>query len=335
MWMQHMGNELTVTRAGDVGRVLQSAEVFIARWKEGKNAETLRAYAGDLAHFAGWLMQHLETPLDEAGAVNALFAMGQGEANETVHAYRNRLLAGGLAPATVNRRLNALRSIVSTGQQFGYVPWTLNVDSVASRKYRDTRGVPASDVVRVLEHVRKHPRLSTAARDVAIVTLLFVIGLRISEVLGLDLEHVDVRGGRLSILGKARTEREWVTIPPLVQRVLKAWLTHRGRTPGALFVKINRHGQLSDGRLTGPGVRDCMQRWGDELELVLRPHGFRHSAVTTLLDMTNGDIRSASKFARHSSIEVTAIYDDNRQDTAGASAGILAKRVAGVLEGLE
>src|SRR5690349_12443018 len=137
-----MTNDLIVRPDGNQVRKLAGAEQFIARWQEGRSKDTQRAYAGDIRHFTDWLREHLEVPLTEATAINALFQMDQGQANETVVAYRNRMTAGGLAPATVNRRLNALRSIVGTGRQFGYVPWTLDVDSVSSRKYRDTRGVP-------------------------------------------------------------------------------------------------------------------------------------------------------------------------------------------------
>jgi len=57
-------------------------------------------------------------------------------------------------------------------------------------------------------------RTVAAARDVAIVRVLFDLALRRGEVADLDLAHFDARAGRLSVLGKGRREREWRTLPP-------------------------------------------------------------------------------------------------------------------------
>ena len=56
------------------------------------------------------------------------------------------------------------------------------------------------------------------------------------------------------------------------------------------------------------------------------PHGFRHLAITSALDLTKGDVRAAQKFSRHKDVRVLNTYDDNRQDLAGD----VARLVAGV-----
>lgn len=336
-----MGTDLTIARpAGAIvvgGRELDPARL-IERWQEGRSQETLKAYAGDLAAFTRWFDNHLNQPalpyLSEGEAVTTLFLMHPGDANETARAYRSSMVDARLAPATINRRLSALRSLVSLGKQFGHILWELDCPDVKSQKYRDTRGPDPDDVARVLEYVSKQKNPATSARDVAIVMLLFANGLRVGEVTKLDLADLDQRGSRLQITGKGRREPEWVTLAVSTLKVLKTWISHRGREPGALFVGIDRHGRLK-GRIGGIGIWDRMQVWGEALELVLRPHGFRHSAITAALDATNGDIRSARKFARHRNVEVTLHYDDNRSDSAGATSKLVAQRVAAVVDGLE
>src|SRR5262245_4055337 len=80
---------------------------LIERWQEGRSPHTVCAYGRDLAHFARW--SKAVTPGE---AITRLLAGTMGEANECMHAYRGAMLDAGLAPATVNRRLSALRSIV-------------------------------------------------------------------------------------------------------------------------------------------------------------------------------------------------------------------------------
>jgi len=331
-----MSNELTIARSVEIAepRALDPAKL-IERWKEGRSEKTLLAYAGDLAHFTRWLGDHQpgQPMLSEGNAIAMLFAMHPGEANETARSYRNSMVDARLAPATVNRRLAALRSIVAVGKQFGHIFWDLELADVRSQKYRDTRGPDPADIARVIEHVSKAENPARAARDVAIVMLMFANGLRVGEVVSLNTTSIDMRGMRLEIMGKGRRETEWITIDVTVGKVLKTWLGFRGRDPGPLFVGIDRHGRQKD-RITDVGIRQNMAQWGDELELVLRPHGLRHSAVTAVLDATNGDIRAARKFARHGSVEVTLRYDDNREDLAGNASKLIAARMAAVIDGL-
>lgn len=59
----------------------------------------------------------------------------------------------------------------------------------------------------------------------------------------------------------------------------------------------------------------------------VRPHGLRHAAITTVLDLTGGDIRKGQSFARHANPSTTLRYDDNRQDAGGEAAKLLADAV--------
>jgi integrase/recombinase XerC len=300
-------------------------ERLIERWREGRSPQTLRAYTSDLQNFAAWMMA-----TTAGSAIDALLRMGQGEANETVRAYRSGLVDKGIAPATINRRLSALRSLVALAKEFGYVTFDLSTKNVRSQAYRDTRGPERDIMVELLQYAKAQPHRAKAARDVAVFLLLgYGRALRRGEVVGIDLEHFDVRGSRLSVLRKAKRERQWLSLDPLVTRKLKAWIALRGSEPGPLFLQVGRGGRVLAGRrLSGDGVHKVLQTMGAKLGGIIRPHGLRHAAITAALDETNGNVRAARKFSGHASIEVLIRYDDNRKDVGGEVATKVVRRVA-------
>lgn len=179
-----------------------------------------------------------------------------GRGNECLHAYRGAMLDAGLAPATVNRRLSALRSIVQLGRTFGMVTWSLEIDGVKTKAYRDTAGPGLQGVTAVKRQAAKHRSPAKAARDVAIIRLLFDLALRRGEVAMLDLKDLDLRASRLWIKGKGRREREAITLPPRTVAVLKAWLRHRGKEPGPLFINFH-HANKCLVRLEPNGIVPC------------------------------------------------------------------------------
>src|SRR5262249_57201015 len=87
-----------------------------------------------------------------------------GRGNECLHAYRGAMLDAGLAPATVNRRLSALRSIVQLGRTFGMVTWSLEIDGVKTKAYRDTAGPGLPGGTAAKRQTAKQPPPAKAAR---------------------------------------------------------------------------------------------------------------------------------------------------------------------------
>jgi integrase/recombinase XerC len=318
-------NELVPFEGAGVSARTLDAEMLIERWQEGRLAQTLRAYASDLKVFAAWM----KSP-GAGAAVHALLTMAPGEANETVRAWRSAMIDRGVAPATINRRLSALRSLVSLGKDFGYVVFDLTTKNVRSQAYRDTRGPERDVMVALLEYAKGQPHEAKAARDVALFLLLgYGRALRRGEVVSLDLEHFDTRGSRLSVLRKGKREREWLSIDSLVTRKLQAWIVLRGRESGPLFLQVGKGGGVrTSQRLSGDGVHKVLQEMGAKLGAVIRPHGLRHAAITAALDETNGNVRAAREFSGHASIEVLLRYDDNRKDVGGEVASKVVRRVA-------
>lgn len=222
----------------------------------------------------------------------------------------------GLKAATVNRRLAALRALVKLARTLGLVAWALEIANLKADQDRDLRGPTRGALKRVL-HVLDQRGDAKAKRDRAILRLLHDLGLRRGEVVSLDLLHVDLTAGTLSVLGKGRSARVTLTLPDETNAVLKAWLAARGTAPGPLFTNYDRAGK--GGRLTGTSVYRLIRSLG-----LGRPHGVRHAAITEALDLMGGDVRKVGRFSRHRDLRLVAVYDDNRQDLAGQVARAVA-----------
>lgn len=315
-------------------RVSVPAE-FTAEFFRGRSAATVEAYRRDLQGFVDWLRDVRGLPVETVDdAARVLFTGSHGNANGLAIGWRNHLAEDrGLAPASVNRKLAALRSLVAMGRTLGVVGWKLEVRAVESRAYRDTAGPGVDAVVATIAAAEAQPNPEKAARDVAILWLLFGAALRRIEVQRLDVADVDLRAGRLMILGKKRTEREPFTIPAEAVEALRRWLDVRGTEAGPLFVNLSRSHDRQ--RMTGRGVLKTVNALGAVAGVEgLRCHGLRHSAITAALDATNGDVRAVQRFSRHRDVRVLSVYDDNRSDLAGdvatlVAAKAVARRVAG------
>ncbi len=295
-----------------------SLEGLVRAFLAGRTARTLEAYREDLES----LRAYLGVASVDAVA-RELLGRGHGAANAMALAYRAHLVERGLAPATVNRRLAAVRSLVKVANTLGLVGWRLEVENVKSERYRDTRGPGLDGFRKMLRQV--DAQSNKGRRDVALLRLLFDLALRRGEALSLDVEHVDIAFGTVSILGKGRTERVALSLPAPTSSALTDWLEARGSQPGPLFLNMDRAGKGQ--RLTGRSVVRILARLGAGVGLSVRPHGLRHAAITEALEVTGGDVRKVQRFSRHRDVRTVALYDDNRRDIAGEVARIVAASV--------
>lgn len=290
-------------------------------WLAGRTPHTLRAYRKDLDDFAAFL-GHPAAPV----AVHAFLSLDGGQAHATALYYRAHLTDRGLSPATIGRRLAALRSVVKCARMLGRVSWNLEVEAPRPEAYRDTRGPGEAGWKSMVKAVRKKADEgdARAVRDLAIVRLLHDLGLRRGEVCALDYEDLDQERGTVAVVGKGHRQASHLTLPDPTIEALADWLAVRGTEPGPLFMRLDNAGS-GTGRLTGEAVRLIVKGLGAEagMERAVRPHGLRHQAITSALE-SGHKLEKVMKFARHSNPRTTMIYDDNRADVAGEVARSIA-----------
>jgi len=289
-----------------------SAARALTIWLQGFGSEnTRRAYRREMERFAS----HCGSA-DMFDAAERFLGLDDGPAHAIVDAYRGDLIADGLAPATINRSMAALNSFTKSARRHDLTTLRLEARSIKSKPYRDTKGPGLRGVQRLLDAARVQRQMK-ADRDVAIIRLLFSLGLRRGEVATLNMGHVDLETGTVSIKGKGRTEREPLTLCPGSLTALAAWMKHRPaeNSDAALFVGLDHANQSN--RLSGWGIYHVVRTLGRQAGVKARPHGLRHTAITAALDTFNGDVRKVRSFSRHANVATLMAYDDNRNDGAG------------------
>jgi integrase/recombinase XerC len=297
-------------------------DLYSALLADAKKPTTRRAREQDVAD----LTRFLVCP-DPSEACALFVAGGAPQANAIATAYTRSMLDKKLAPATINRRVSTLRRLVKLGRRFDVLSWGLEVDSQRVESFRDTTGPGRAGWLRLLNVATKAAaRTAKGKRDLAIVLLLHDQGSRRAEVTALDLDDLDAEGGRLLVIGKGKTEKAPMTLNARTLLALTDWTATRGLEPGPLFIRLDKarpKGQLA--RLDGDGVHLVVGQLGRKAKLSrpVKPHGLRHEAITRVLQLTNGNIEAAQKFARHADPKTTQRYNDNRSDVAGAMARLL------------
>jgi len=306
-----------------------SYKSLIDSFLSGRNERTIAAYRDDLKNFCSFLRLNTKVEsLDEAAELT--LSHGHGFANSIALKYKTHMVERGLAPATINRRLAALRSLVKLSRTLGMVQFSLEVENCKSQSYRDTKGPGKAGFRSMLEAVARSAtterRRLKAIRDTAILHLLYDLALRRGEVVNLDLEDVDLEAGTLAVMGKGKTQKINLTLPDETKNALSKWIEVRGEDPGALFVDMcpvfTKHS-----RLGGIGLYLLIKKIGERAGIRCRPHGLRHAAITTALELTNGNFQSVSRFSRHANVQTVVKYDDNRLDLAGNISSLVAKSV--------
>ena len=147
-------------------------------------------------------------------------------------------------------------------------------------------------------------------RDKAILEVLFSTGLRVSELVNLDRNQVNLKQREFGVIGKGRRPRV-VFLSVRAVDWLARYLENRKDDYPPLFIRYRGAGQ--DKRLTARSVQRIVQKYGRRcrLPMEITPHVLRHSYATDLL-MAGADIRSVQEMLGHKNIATTQIYNQNR-----------------------
>jgi integrase/recombinase XerC len=260
---------------------------------------TALAYGRDLAGFLDFLREHL-------GAVPSLAeleALGPAD----FRAYLAARAQDGIERSSSARALSTLRGFFRFLDRRGLAK---NAALAAVRTPQLPKSVPkplsAEDAGLALERIVELAEAPwIGRRNLAILTLLYGCGLRLSEALGLTRAEAPLKPGMLSITGKGRKTRLVPVLPAVSEAVAEyvALCPHRLSAKGPLFVGV-RGGPLNP-RL----VQRQMQRLRALLGLpeTATPHALRHSFATHLL-AGGGDLRSIQELLGHASLSTTQRY---------------------------
>jgi integrase/recombinase XerC len=212
------------------------------------------------------------------------------------------------ARSTVARRLAALRSWC----RFLCRQGTLTTNPAAGlRGPRQEKKLPLfltqEDLGQLLEAPPEGAPLGR--RDRAILETLYSAGLRVSELVGLDVSDLDLDGGTATAKGKGKRERLALLGPPAVA-ALNAWLADRaallgGRAAGQAALFLNKNGTRLSARSVGRLLDKYLAQAG--LDARASPHTLRHSFATHLLD-AGADVRGVQELLGHKSLGTTQIY---------------------------
>jgi integrase/recombinase XerC len=175
------------------------------------------------------------------------------------------------------------------------LPTTLTVDE-AFRLMESPQSIP--------EKPSPEGSREKSLRDQAILELLYSSGLRVSELVGLNSNQLDLDLGIVRVMGKGRKERI-VPVGGKAIKVLKTYLEERGRVEGEEPIFINSRG----GRLTARSVGRLIKKYSRHSGIFRRvsPHSLRHTFATHLLD-AGADIREIQEMLGHSSLSTTQRY---------------------------
>jgi len=271
-------------------------ETFLDELRTGRrlSPRTVDAYARDLDDYARFAR---ECALTDWDAVTATLIDG----------YLASLWKRGLSPATVARRRSALRGFHAHRARLAGA----TSDPVAELPpVRRDRRLPHALTVEDIERLLAHPggEEPLALRDRAMLELAYASGLRVSELVGLSRDRIDLRGQSVSVAGKGDKERV-VPFGRSARRALAAYFEHgrplleHGRRHDVVFV--NARG----GPLSRMGFWKILHRHARDAGLSVRvhPHTLRHSFATHLLQ-GGADLRVVQELLGHASVTTTAIY---------------------------
>jgi integrase/recombinase XerC len=297
-----------------------TAETILRAWFEGKADHTIRSYRHDLEDFALFFSRALAMSprMNVNESLARLFKQSSPSAHEIVRGFRHHLAAAHLSSASINRHLATLRSMSKLGRMLGMMSWYLEVPGVKAEKRRHTAGPTIAEVQAMLAATTSDDEGST--RDHAIILTFFCMGLRVSELCGLNFETTDLARGATWIKGKGLKEKELVPLPAVVVASLRRYSVYRGNQAGPLFQTRGQRGKARDGRLETRSVLRIVRTLGQRVGLHVWCHGLRHSSITAALDAAGKagiGLDKVKAHSRHAAIGTLLIYADehDRQGT--------------------
>lgn len=215
-----------------------------------------------------------------------------------------------LSKTTQNYHLIALRSFLRYCAKRGWTALPADNIELARTKRPQVTFLTTEE----LERLSAQPDTNTMAglRDRAIIELLFSSGLRVSELVGLDRDHINLKRREFMVRGKGQKDRP-IFISPEAGGWIQQYLDKRQDNVKALFIRYSgtKKADMSGNfqRLTARSIQRMVARYALLAGITkhVSPHTLRHSFATDLL-MNGADLRSVQAMLGHSNIATTQIY---------------------------
>lgn len=264
------------------------------RVEKGLSRNTLEAYSRDIADFHDWMENTHGKPLTSSE-------------EEDLNYYFMRLKKGGLSSRTVARKISSLRGLF----RFLFMEGRLKTDPAQSLGVPRTGSPLPKDLsLEEVDRLLAQPSATEplGVRDQAMLEMLYATGLRVSELLGLRLQDLNLEVGYVIAYGKGKKERlvpfgdEAMEKLNIYLSQVRPGLCKLKKTP---YVFLNRSGN----RLSRQGFWKLLHRHALQagISSPVTPHALRHSFATHLLER-GADLRSVQLLLGHASVSTTQIY---------------------------
>jgi site-specific recombinase XerC len=272
---------LGVSDGPDDAEIRRQCEDTLQTFLKTKKPTTVEAYTDGLTRFA----RFLGVPSNEEALAQVL-TMKQGALTGLAIRFQDRLTKE-YAPASVNLRLASLKSIVKCARSLGYTTNEIIIKPLSPEPTKSTEGPSHDKIVQCLKELEVRGSCRTnagaiALRDAAVIALLYFNALRKSEVLCLDMEHVDLAKGKVSILGKGRRKRQEVTLSGAAKKILAAWLKRRAD------IALSNE-PLSTGTPTKKTLGQAAAEWPAERQIVPKEVEAGLASLAAFVDFAGAD----------------------------------------------
>lgn len=293
-----------VSTASHTGRRINAASVYIASLDSRESQRVMSSYLSVVARYIGSVHKQ---------PVSSFLELNWGVLRRAeITTIMAKLKESGRMPATINTYMYALKGVAREA-------WALkqmDVDDfqhiMAIRPVRGSRlgkGRPLPDEeMTELLMTCEADRSEIGVRDHAMIQVLLGAGLRRTELVTLDLEHINLKTGVLHAIGKGNKERQ-AHLPGNALKAVKYWVSQvRGEDEGPLFCRIRKGGDVTGERLSSQSVWFILEKRCLEAGIpVSKPHDLRRTFASLMLE-TGSDLVTVRDAMGHASVETTQRY---------------------------
>lgn len=222
------------------------------------------------------------------------------------------LLEEKYAPATANKSLSAMRGVLKAAWKLRHMETdeysrAVDIGAIRGETLPRGRAISGGELHALFRSCADGTKLG--ARDAALLAVLYGMGMRRGESVGLDLSDYDPQTGALTIRNGKGNKQRMAYAKNGAFDALEAWLQVRGNESGPLFLPVFRGGHVAVRRLTTQAVLYILLQRAQSAGIRnISPHDFRRTFVSDLLDK-GVDIVTVQKLAGHANVATTGRYD--------------------------